>query len=111
MRAQVLSHVRPFAILWTIALQGPLSRKFSQKEYWSGLPFPTPGHLPNPGIKPMSPALAGRFLTSAPPRKPYNRILLSHKREQNCAICRDVSGPRECHTERSQSERKTNIIY
>jgi len=42
---------------WTVAHQAPLSTRFSRQEYWSGLPFPSPGHLPNPGIKPVSPAL------------------------------------------------------
>ena len=95
---QSLIHVRLFTAPQTVAGQAPLSTEFSKQEYRSGLPFPTPGDLPNPRIKPMSPALAGRFITSAPPRKPYDRILLSHKREQNCAICRDVGGPRDCHT-------------
>ena len=44
-----------------------LSVGLSRQEYWSGLPFPPPGHLPNPGIKPMPPALAGRILTTEPP--------------------------------------------
>ena len=42
---------------WTIALQAPLSMGFSRQQYWSGLPFPSPGDLPNPGIEPRSPAL------------------------------------------------------
>ena len=42
---------------WTVACQAPLSMGFSRQEYWSGLPFPSPGHLPNPGIEPRSPAL------------------------------------------------------
>ena len=42
---------------WTVARQAPLSMGFSRQEYWSGLPFPSPGDLPNPGIKPKSPAL------------------------------------------------------
>ena len=49
---------------WTVAHQAPLSMKFSRQEYWSGLPFPTQGDLPDPGIKPaylQSPALAGGF--------------------------------------------------
>ena len=46
---------------WTAAHQAPLSMEFSQQEHWSGLPFPFPGDLPNPGIEPASPALAGRF--------------------------------------------------
>ena len=59
-----------FATPWTAARQAPLSVGFSRQEYWSGLPFPSPGDLPNPGIKPMSPALAGGFFTIEPPGKP-----------------------------------------
>ena len=50
------SHVWLFATLWTIAHQAPLSMGFSKQEYWSELPFPSPGHLPDPGIAPESPA-------------------------------------------------------
>ena len=60
----VLSHVQLVATLWTAALQAPLSMGFSRQEYWSRLPFPAPGELPNPGIEPASlasSALAGRF--------------------------------------------------
>ena len=49
------------------SLQGNPSMGFSRQEYWSGLPFPSPGDLPNPGIQPESPALAGRFLATEPP--------------------------------------------
>ena len=59
--------------LWTAVCQAPLSLGFSRQEYWSGVPFPLPGDLPDPGIKPASPAapaLAGGFLTTEPPRKP-----------------------------------------
>ena len=62
------NHVQLFATPWTIALQAPLSMQFSRQEYWSGLPFPPPGDLPNPGIKPVSPtspALAGEFFTTS----------------------------------------------
>ena len=55
-----------FMTTWTIAHQAPLSVGFPRQEYWSGLPFPPPGDLPNPGIEPespVSPALAGRFFT------------------------------------------------
>ena len=55
---------------WTVAHQTPLSMGFSRQEYWSGLPFPLLGELPNPGIEPGSPALAGRFFTTEPPGKP-----------------------------------------
>ena len=58
------SHVQLLVTLWTVARQAPRSMGFSRKEYWSGLPCPPPGDLPNAGIKPvslMSPALAGVF--------------------------------------------------
>ena len=51
---------------WTVARQPPLSRGSPRQEYWSGLPFPFPGHLPNPGVEPAFPALAGRFFTAEP---------------------------------------------
>ena len=56
MHAQSLSRVRLFATPWTIALQAPLPMGFSRQEYWSGLPFSSPGDLPNPGIEPVFPA-------------------------------------------------------
>ena len=60
---------------WT--LQAPLSMEFSRQEYWSGLPFPTPGDLPDPGIEPvslMSPSLAGRIFTTMPPGLPISSL-------------------------------------
>ena len=66
--AKSLNHVRLFETLWTVARQAPLSMRLSTQEYWSGLPFPPPGDLPNPGIKLVSltsPALAGRFYTTS----------------------------------------------
>ena len=62
------SHVQHFVTPWTGACQAPLSMGFSRQEYWSGLPCPPPGDLPNPGIEPpslKSPALAGRFFTTS----------------------------------------------
>ena len=56
---------------WTIAHQAPPSMGFSRQEYWSGLPFPSPGDLPDPGIEPRSPTLQADALTSAPPGKPF----------------------------------------
>ena len=64
----MLSHficVQLFAALWTVACQAPLSLRFSRQEYSNGLPCPPPGDLPNPGIKPASPALASRFFTTS----------------------------------------------
>ena len=54
---------------WTIVCQAPLSMGFARQEYWSGLPFPSPGDLPNPGMELMSPALAGGFFTTEPSGK------------------------------------------
>ena len=51
---------------WTVVCQAPLSTEFSRQEYWSGLPFPTPGDLPDPGIEPECPTLAGGFFTTEP---------------------------------------------
>ena len=66
----MLSHVQLFATPWTVACQAPLSMGFSRQEYWSGLPFPPPGDLPNPGIKPTSPALVDVFFATELPGKP-----------------------------------------
>ena len=64
------SHVRLFMTPWTVAHQISLSLGFSRQEYWSGLPFPSPGDLANPGIEPGSPALQTDALPSEPPGKP-----------------------------------------
>ena len=74
MHAQSFSHVQLFATPCTIAHQAPLSMGLSQQAYCSGLPFPPLGDLPNPGIKPVSPALAGRFFTNEPPGNPKCKI-------------------------------------
>ena len=66
---KLLSRVRLFATPWTVAYQAPLSMVFSMQEYWSGLPFPSPGDLPDPGIEPRSPALYADALPSEPPKK------------------------------------------
>ena len=58
-----------FVTPWALAHQTPLSTGFPGQEYWSGLPFPSPGDLPDPGIKLASPAMAGGFFTVEPPRK------------------------------------------
>ena len=70
-----LSHVRLFATLWTVVHQAPPSMGFSRQEYWSGLPFPSLGDLPDPGIKPGSPALEADALSSEPPGKPMSMML------------------------------------
>ena len=70
--ACVLSRSQLFVTPWTVAHQAPLSMGFSRQEYWSRLPFPSPGDFPDPGIEPMSPALAGKFFTTQPPEKLRN---------------------------------------
>ena len=62
---------------WTVAYQAPLSMGFSRQWYWSGLPFPSPVDLPDPGIDPSSPALAGKLLTTVPPGKPMEETRVS----------------------------------
>ena len=68
-KVKSLSRVRLFVIPWTVAHQAPPSTGFSRQEYWSGLPFPYPGDLPEPGIEPGSPALRADALTAEPPGK------------------------------------------
>ena len=76
-----LSRVRLFATLWTVAHQAPLSIGFSRQECWSGLPFPSPGDLPDAGIEPRSPSLQADALTSEPPEK---ESFHSNPKERQC---------------------------
>ena len=88
---------------WAVALQAPLSMRLSQQEYWSGLPFSSPGDLSHPGIKPTSLALAGRFFTTKPPEKPVQAVLGAGNRGRTSLIGQfhsssrqeTVSNPRE----------------
>ena len=77
MKVKSLSHVRLFAIPWTVAYLAPPSMGFSRQEYWSGLPFPSPVDLPNPEIEPGSPTLQTDALPSEPPGKHEARVPLS----------------------------------
>ena len=78
-KVKSLSRVQLFATPWTVAHQAPPSMGFSRQEYWRGLPFPSPGDLPNPGIEPGSPALQTDTLISEPPGKSYISIKLRKK--------------------------------
>ena len=83
--AQLHSCVRPFATLWTVAHQIPVSMGFPRQEYWTGLPFPSPSDLPNPGMEltsPESPALAHTFFTTMLPGKPLTKIFLKRSSRQ-----------------------------
>ena len=90
-----LSRIQLFVAPWTIARQASLSRGFSKQEYWSGLPFPSPGDLPNPGIEPESPALQADALSSEPPGKPHGNMSLSKLQE----IVKDREAWRAGHKE------------
>ena len=88
-----LSRVQLFATPWTVACHAPLSMGFSRQEYWSGVPFPSPGDLHHPGMEPVSltsPALAGRFFTTSAtwevltPGKPSNFFFGCVIDVQNC---------------------------
>ena len=90
MKVKSLSRVRLFATPWTVAYQASLSMGFSRQEYWSGLPFPSPGDLPDPGIAPRSPTLEADTLTSEPPGKPKS----NYKSEVSLCNMKDSSlGP------------------
>ena len=76
--AQLISCIRLFANPWAVAHQAPLSLEFPRPEYWSGLPFPPPGDLPDPGIKPASsesPALTGMFFTTSTTWEAHCKLL------------------------------------
>ena len=66
-KVKLLSRVRLFVTPWIVARQAPLSMEFSRQEYWSGMPFPFPGNLPNTGTEPGSPELQADSLPSEPP--------------------------------------------
>ena len=74
---KLLSYVQLFVIPWTVAYQAPPSMEFSRQEYWSGLPFPSPGDLPNQGTEPMSPTLQADTLPREPPGKPFSDIKIA----------------------------------
>ena len=82
--------------LWTVACQTPLSMRFHRQEYWSGLPFPFPGNLSDPGVKsmfPTFPSLAGRFLTTERPLKPHILPAATAKLLQSCStLCDHIEG-------------------
>ena len=95
----MLSRVQFFVTPQTAAHQAPLSMEFSRQEYWSGLPFHTPGKLSNPGIEPMSlvstafPALAGRFFTTVPLGKTHHYYYLSKVHYLNMEGTQQISSP------------------
>ena len=97
-KVKSLSRVRLFAILWTVAHQALPSMGFSRQEYWSGLPFPSPGDLPNLGIEPRSPVLEVDALTSEPLRKLPKRLhqLIFCGCAKSLQLCPTVGDPMDC---------------
>ena len=96
MHTQSLSHVQLFVTPWTVVCQAPLSSEVSRQKYWSGLPFPTPGDLLDPGIKPASPvsyAFVSGFFTTGPPRKPYSLLYLFCKVKGKVTQCPTLVTP------------------
>ena len=90
----VLSRRRLFLTPWTVACQAPLSMGFSRQEYWSGLPFPLPGDLPDPEIKSGSPALEADSLPSEVHCSVWTR---SYSTIQAAALIEEASGSRVDH--------------
>ena len=80
---------------WIVAYQAPLSMEFSRQKYWSGLPFPSPGDLPNPEIKPRSPTSQADALPSEPPGKPCIRVCSSVNKNIKLCVCVHVCVGRE----------------
>ena len=85
---KLLSPVPLFATPWTVAHQAAQSMEFSRQEYWSGLPFPSAGDLPKPGIEPGSPTLQADALPSEPPGKPLLPVDQSERKGQSSLVHR-----------------------
>ena len=101
-KVRSLSRVWLFATPWTVAYQAPLSMGFSRQEHWSGLPFPSPGDLPDPGIKLGSPAFQIDALTSEPPGKSFFKkrkgIIVFFSRKENSSTQSEIRNLSEIWT-------------
>ena len=86
----MLNHVPLFAIPWTIACWALLSMVFPRQEYWRGLPSPSPGHLPDPGMELRPLALADRFFTTEPPGKPNLEYIRICKTSWQKTLIKDI---------------------
>ena len=78
---------------WTVAHQAPLSMGFSRHEYWSGLPFPSPGDFPNPGIEPGSPAFQAHFLPTEPPGNQIDNVVIVSAERLSCTYTFSPNSP------------------
>ena len=89
------SRVRLCATPWTAAHQAPPTLGFSRQEYWSGLPFPSPEDLPNPGIEPTSPALQADSLPAEPQGKPSGNTAAAAAAAKSLQSCPTLCNPRD----------------
>ena len=113
-KVKLLSRVWLFATQWMVAHQASPSMGFSRQEYWSGLPVPSPGDLPDPGIEPRSPALQADTLTSEPPGKPKIVKGLPFIRENfSRSFLQQLPAPTQTHTpfQVSTVERKSPYYF
>ena len=111
MKSKSLSRVWLFATSWTVAHQAPLFMEFSRQEYWSGLPCPPPGNLPNPGIKPVSlkfPALAGRFFTTS---TTWEVLIMGYWLSISEKLCNQISSVQFSHSVMSDSLRPHELQH
>ena len=98
-KVKSLSRVRHFATPWTVAYQASLSMGFSRQEHWSGLPFPSPGDLSDPGIESESPASEADALTSEPPGKPLLTLTYLQKNQaKNHFKCQNIKTKKFFHS-------------
>ena len=107
----MLSCVQLFATPWTVALQSPPSMEFSRQEYWSGLPFPSPGDLPDPGIKPGSSTLQTDALPSEPPGSPsYIKHVQFSSVQFSGSVMSDSLRPHELQHDRRRQWHPTPVL-
>ena len=109
MKVKSLSCVRLLATPWTVAYQAPLSMGFSRQEYWSGLPFPSPGDLPDPGIEPRFPALQGDSLLSEPPAAKAVREAGTQQKARLISLSDNVGKKRTVSISPTSSSRRENL--
>ena len=100
-----------FVIPWTVDCQAPLSMGFSRQEYWTGLPFPSPGNLPNPEIKPPSPAIVGGFFTTEPQGNPLLPTGPSNQRHSLAYCSSKESMKRSLLQTRHEHKKGTNFHF
>ena len=103
-KVKSLSRVQLFATLWTVAHQAPPSMEFSKQEYWSELPFPSPGDLPDPGIEPRSPILQTDASTSEPLNFLMFKLVLEKAEEPEVKLPTSAGS-----WKKQESSRKTSI--